>query len=137
MAVYWSDTVRNAVLDAWETAIGTSAVVKLWSGTVPADEAAADATASGTAVATFSLASDWAGAAASGQKSLSSTPLSVTAANSGTLTHYRIYASNGTTCHEQGTITATGGGGDMLVDSTSVTASQTVRITAFTKTAPH
>lgn len=136
MAVYWSDTVRNAVLDAWETAIGTSAVVKLWSGTVPADEAAADATASGTAVATFSLASDWCNAASSGQKSIPSV-LSVAASNSGTLTHYRIYASNGTTCHEQGTITVTGGGGDLTVDSASVTAGQTVRITAFTKTAPH
>ena len=36
----------------------------------------------------------------------------------------------------QGTITATGGGGDMTVDNTSVTAGQTVNITAFTITAP-
>ena len=134
MAVYWSDTVRNAVLDAWETAIGTSAVVRIRSGTTPADEAAADV---GTALASFTLASDWASAASSGSKGLSSLPLSVTAGNSGTATHYRIYASNGTTCHERGTITTSGGGGDMELDNTSITSGQTVRITAFTKTAPH
>lgn len=136
MTVYWSDTLRNGVLDAYESTIGTSATLKLWSGTVPADEAAADATASGTVVATYSLASDWMSAASSGAKAFSSLPLSVSAANSGTLTHYRIYASGGT-CHEQGSITTTGGGGDMTVDSTSVTAAQTVRVTAFSKTAPH
>lgn len=134
MAVFWSDTVRNAVLDAWETAIGTSAVVRIRSGSTPADEAAADV---GTALASFSLASDWASAASTGTKGLSSLPLSVTAGQTGTATHYRIYASNGTTCHEQGTVTVTGGGGDMEIDNTSITSGQTVRITAFTKTAPH
>ena len=134
MAVYWSDTVRNAVLDAWETAIGTSAVCKIRSGSTPADEAASDV---GTALATFTRASDWASAAASGAKALASLPLSVTAGQTGTASHYRIYASNGTTCHEQGTVTASGGGGDMEIDNTSITSGQTVRITAFTKTAPH
>lgn len=134
MAVQWSTTVRNAVLDAWETAMGTSAVIKIRTGSQPANAAASD---SGSVLATFSLGSDWASGAGSAQKVLASLPLSATAGATGTAGHYRIYASDGTTCHEQGSITATGGGGDMEIDNTSITNGQTVRITAYTKTAPH
>lgn len=129
MTIQLSVSVRNGMLDAIETAIGVSAVVKLKTGAPPANCAAAD---SGTVVATISLASDWMAAASSGSKSFSSTPLQDTSAdNAGTLGHYRVYASDGTTCHMQGTITATGGGGDMTVDNTSVTAGQIVQITSW------
>lgn len=131
MAVQFSTSVRNAMLDSIETTVGVSAVLKIRSGSVPATCATADA---GTALVTYSLASDWAAAASSGAKALSSLPLSTTAGATGTAAHYRIYASDGTTCHEQGTVTATGGGGDMTVDNTSINSGQTVNITAFTKT---
>ncbi len=36
----------------------------------------------------------------------------------GTVGHYEIMDSTGTVCHEQGTVTATGGGGDMTVVNT-------------------
>jgi hypothetical protein len=131
MTIQLSQTVRNQMLDAWEAAIGVSAVVKLRSGAQPADTSAADA---GTVIATFTLASDWAAAAASGSKSFSSLPLQdLSADNAGTLGHYRIYATGGSTCHEQGSITATGGGGDMTVDNTVVAAAQPINITAWTK----
>lgn len=130
MTIQLSVTVRNAMLDAIETAIGTSAVIKLKSGAQPADCAAAD---SGTVIATISLASDYMSAASSGSKAFSSTPLEDASADAlGTLAHYRVYASDGTTCHMQGTITATGGGGNMTVDNTSVTAGQDIKITAWT-----
>lgn len=119
------------MLDAIEVTVGTSAVLKIRSGSVPATCATADA---GTALVTYSLGLDWASAASSGAKALASLPLSTTAGASGTAAHYRIYASDGTTCHEQGTVTATGGGGDMTVDNTSINSGQTVNITAFTKT---
>lgn len=131
MAVQFSTSVRNAMLDAIEVTVGTSAVLKIRSGSVPATCATADA---GTALVTYSLGSDWASAASSGAKALASLPLSTTAGATGTAAHYRIYASDGTTCHEQGTVTATGGGGDMTVDNTSINSGQTVNITAFTKT---
>lgn len=129
MTIQLSASVRNAMLDAIETAIGTSAVIKLRTGAQPADTSQAD---SGTVVATISLASDWMAAASSGSKSFSSTPLEDSSAdNSGTLAHYRVYASDGTTCHMQGTITATGGGGDMTVDNTVVVAGQDIKITSW------
>lgn len=131
MTVQLSTAVRNAMLDAIETAIGVSAIVKLKSGAPPANCAAAD---SGTVIATIALASDWMGAASSGSKAFTSTPLvDASADNAGTLAHYRVYASDGTTCHEQGTITATGGGGDMTVDNTVVTAGQNVSITSWSQ----
>ena len=60
MALQYSVTVRNAQLDAFETAIGTSAVLKIRTGSVPASCATAD---SGTVLATCSLPSDWMAAA--------------------------------------------------------------------------
>jgi hypothetical protein len=131
MTVQFSVSVRNARLDAIETAIGTSAVLKIRTGSPPANCAAAD---SGSVLVSYSLASDWASAASSGSKSLSSTPISGTASGSGTAGHYRIYASDGTTCHEQGTITSTGGGGDMTIDNTTIVSGQTVNITSKTLT---
>lgn len=119
------------MLDVIETTVGTSAVLKIKTGAPPATCATAD---SGTVLVSYSLASDWAAAASGGSKALNSTPISTTASGTGTAGHYRIYASDGTTCHEQGTITATGGGGDMTVDNTSINSGQTVNITAFTKT---
>lgn len=131
MAVQFSTAVRNGMLDNIETTIGTSAVLKIRTGTPPATCATAD---SGSVLVSYSLASDWAAAASSGSKALNNLPLSVAASGTGTAGHYRIYASDGTTCHEQGTVTATGGGGDMTVDNTSINTGQTVNITAFTKT---
>lgn len=131
MAVQYSVDVRNGMLNAIETAIGVSAVLKIRSGAQPATCATAD---SGTVLVSYTLASDWAAAASSGSKSVSSTPLVASAVASGTAAHYRFYASDGTTCHEQGAITATGGGGDMTIDNPTITSGQAVTITAFTKT---
>jgi hypothetical protein len=128
MALQLSTTVRNARLDAIETAIGTSAVLKIFTGSVPANCAAAD---SGSVLATVSLPSDWMAAASGGTKSLSGSWVDSSADNTGTAGHFRLYASNGTTCHLQGTCTGTGGGGDMILDSTSFTAGQQFSVIQF------
>ena len=131
MAIQLSVAVRNARLDAIETAIGTSAVLKIRSGAAPANCAAADA---GTVLASITCPSDWAGAAGSGAKALAGAWSDASADNGGTAEHFRLYASDGTTCHMQGTVTATGGGGDLTLDTTTVVSTQTVTITAFTLT---
>ena len=132
MALQYSVAVRNAKLDAVETSIGASAVLKIRTGTVPATCATAD---SGTVLATCSLPSDWMAAASSGTKAKSGTWEDTSADNTGTAAHFRIYASDGTTCGAQGTVTVTGGGGDMTVDSVSFTAGQAFSVTGFTLTA--
>lgn len=131
MTVQFSTTVRNARLDAIETTVGTSAVLKIRTGAQPADCAAAD---SGTVLASITLPSDWANAASGGSKTKAGTWQDASADNSGTAAHYRLYASDGTTCHEQGSVTVTGGGGDLTLDSVSITAGQVVTISTWTKT---
>jgi hypothetical protein len=131
MAVQLSVAVRNARLDAVETNIGTSAVLRIRSGAPPATCATAD---SGTLLAEMSLPSDWMAAAASGSKALSGTWQDLSANAAGTAGHFRIYDSGGTVCGIQGTITATGGGGDMTLDNTSIASGQQVTITSFTLT---
>lgn len=132
MTLQYSTTVRNAKLDAVESTIGTAPILKIRTGSAPADCATAD---SGTVLATITLPSDWMAAASAGSKAKSGTWQDTSADASGTAAHFRIYDSGGTTCHMQGTVTATGGGGDMTVDSTSFTAGQTFTVSTFTLTA--
>ncbi len=131
MALQLSDAVRNARLDAIETAIGASPVMKIRTGAPPANVAAAD---SGTVLATLTLPSDWMAAASGGTKAKSGTWQDSSADASGTAAHFRIYASDGTTAHIQGTVTATGGGGDMTVDNASFASGQSFTVTGFTLT---
>jgi hypothetical protein len=131
MAIQYSAVVRNAKLDAVETAIGTSAVLKLRTGAPPANVATAD---SGTIVATLNLPSDWMAAAAAGAKAKAGTWQDLSADAAGTVGHFRIYASDGTTAHIQGTVTISGGGGDMTLDNNVVALAQAITITGFTLT---
>jgi hypothetical protein len=131
MALQLSVTVRNARLDAIETAIGTAPILEIRTGAAPANCAAAD---SGTVLATLTLPTDWLAAAASGSKAKSGTWQDTSADATGTAAHFRIKDSGGTTCHLQGTVTATGGGGDMTLDNVSLAATQQFTITGFTLT---
>lgn len=131
MAIQFSVAVRNARLDAIETTVGVSAILKIRSGAAPASCATAD---SGTVLATLNLPSDWMSAASGGSKAKLGTWQDASADATGTAGHYRLYASDGTTCHEQGTVTATGGGGDLTLDNTSIATGQTVTITSYSYT---
>lgn len=131
MAIQLSVAVRNARLDAFETTTGTSAILEIRTGAPPANCATAD---SGTLLASCTLPSDWMAAASSGSKSKSGTWEDTSANNTGTAAHFRIKDSGGTTCHMQGTVTATGGGGDMTVDNTSFASGQAFTVTTFTLT---
>lgn len=132
MPIQLSVAVRNAELDAIETAVGTAPKLRIYSGAVPANCAAAR---TGTLLVEYTLAADWMANAASGAKTLNNLPLSIAAAAAGTAGYFALMDSAGTTCHMQGTVTATGGGGDLTVDNTSIGASQTVNVTGFTLTA--
>lgn len=131
MAIQLSTAVRTARLDTIESTIGTSAIMRIRSGSVPANCAAAD---TGTVLASLTLPSDWMAAASAGSKGLAGTWQDASADATGTAAHFRIYDSGGTTCHIQGTVTVTGGGGDLTLDSVSITAAQSVTITSFTLT---
>lgn len=134
MALQLSVAQRNAMLDALETALGSSPVLKMRTGAPPANCAAAD---SGTALATLTLPSDFMAPASGGVKAKAGTWEDLSADAAGTAGHFRLYASDGTTCGQQGTVTATGGGGDMTVDNVVFAVGQWFTVTGFTLTAPN
>jgi hypothetical protein len=129
-----STAVRNAQLDAIEGTVGVSPVLKLRSGAKPASCSNAD---TGTVVATLTLPADWMSNASGGAKGLLGTwqDLSADNSNAGGSMHWRLYASDGTTCHLQGTVTVTGGGGEIELQNLNITAGQAINITSFNITA--
>lgn len=134
MALQASVAVRNASLDAMETAIGTGPTLEIRSGAAPANCAAAD---SGTLLASMALPSDWMAAASAGAKALAGLWQAAAAAATGTAGHFRI--KQGATCHFQGTVSqraADGGTGDIQLDQATagIVAGQQVTVTAFTLT---
>jgi hypothetical protein len=132
MALQYGTTLRNNQLDAIETTIGVSPILTIRSGAPPADCATAN---SGTVLATLALPSDWMAAASGGSKAMIG-PWQDTAADAtGTAGHFRIHNTAATVCHMQGTVTLTGGGGDMTVDNTSFAVNQAFSINSFTITA--
>lgn len=132
MALTFSDAMWNAMLDSTETTIGASAILKLRSGAAPATVATAS---TGTVIATMNLPADWMAAASGGSKALSGSWTDPSADATGTVGHFEICTSGGTV-HMRGSVTATGGGGDIMLDNVSVNATQSITITAFTLSKP-
>lgn len=130
MAMQYSVTVRNARLDAVESAIGTAPVLEIRSGSPPVNCAAAD---SGSVLATVNLPSDWMLAASGGSKSKSGTWQDLSADASGIAGHFRVKQAG--VCHIQGTCSITGGGGDMILDNTNFAVGQVFTVANFALTA--
>ena len=78
------------------------------------------------------LPADWLAAASSGAKAKAGTWEDTSADADGTAAHFRIYASDGTTAHIQGTVGQ--GSGDLQLDNVVLATGQTVTITSFTIT---
>jgi hypothetical protein len=71
-------------------------------------------------------------AANAGAKAINGTWQDLSADAPGTAAHFRL--KQGATCHIQGTVTATGGGGDIELSTATLVAGQSVSITTFTLT---
>ena len=132
MALQFSVTYRNAMLDQLETTLSTSPKLRVYTGAAPAS---VGASASGTLLVEMALPSDWMGAASGGTKELAGTwtDASADGGSADTPGYFRIWDEAGTTCHLQGT--AGIGSGDMSFNGT-ITAGQSVTVTSFTITAP-
>lgn len=127
MAIQHSTTTRNRLRDGYVAAFPVSSSLVIRTGT-PAGVANS---AGGSVLATITLpATPY--TSGTGQVTLSGT-WSASASGTGTAGHYRL--TNGSDI-EEGTITATGGGGDLTLDSVSITSGQTVTITSWTRTMP-
>jgi hypothetical protein len=128
MAVDLNNALANALLDRYDTEFPASSVLELRSGSPPGAENAA----TGTLLVSITLpATPW--AAASGGAKAKNGTWSNTAAAAGNVGYYRL-KNAADTRREEGTVTATGGGGDATIDNVSVAVGQTVTVNTFTKT---
>ena len=102
MSLQYSVTALNARLNAIQTAVGTSALFRLYSGTEPAS--CSTALGGATLLVSMTLPSTYLTTSTTNQVALSGTWSGTASAGSGaTPTFWRIYDSTGTTCHAQGT----------------------------------
>lgn len=131
LTLQYSVPLRNAMLDQIETVIGASAILEIRSGAPPANCAAAD---SGTLLASLALPASWLAAAAAGAVSMSGVWQDPSANAAGVAGHFRIKDNGGTVTGMQGTVTGSGGGGDMELSNTNIALAQPVSITSFTIT---
>jgi hypothetical protein len=122
-------TARNDVLvDSLDAGSGAG-TIKIYSGSRPATP---DDAITGTLLATVTCADPAFGASSTGAATISD-PASVTAVATATATHFRAADSDGTAKFD-GDVTATGGGGDLTLATTSITSGLSVDITGGTIT---
>lgn len=121
----------DAVVDRAD--VGGAGSLRIYTGAQPAD---ADTAPSGTLLVTIALAATAFGAAnSSGTAALASTPRSGTGAAAGTAGWFRVLSGGGATVFD-GQVTATGGGGQLELDNTSIAVGQTVNVSSLTYTHP-
>lgn len=131
MTVSYKTTVANAILDnSYDTQLGTSPRLDIRTGA----PAGPDNAAGGSSLALIVAPSTAFSASASKSKAKTGS-WSVAAGGTGTAAHYRLQTS-AAVAFEEGTVTATAGGGDATLDNTSIAAGQTVTVNTFTKTLP-
>lgn len=135
MATRITSAVRNAMCDAAVDRIdldgvGTS-VLQIRSGSQPASADDAD---SGTLLAEFTLPDPCFGAASSGVATANAIT-GVQGEAAGTAGHFRVKDGDGTTVMD-GSVTASGGGGDLELNTTTISVGADVDVTSWTVTMP-
>lgn len=131
MATRISTAARNAAVDGVVDLLDGGAgagYIEIRTGSQPASVGTA---ATGTLLATLPLSDPAFGAASSGTATASAITDDTSADATGTAGWFRAYDSAGTGVID-GSITATGGGGDLTLNSTSVVTGGLVEVTAWT-----
>ena len=131
MAIQYSLTHRTNAMSQLNTDIGANAVIKIFTGSAPANCGTAD---TGTLLVQFAGNAGGFGTAAS-QVLTASAVASVTASGTGTAGYFRIYPSAATSTNAvvQGTVGTSGT--DMIVTNASIASGQTCNFTSLTVTA--
>lgn len=136
MTTHISNAARNAACDAvvdLADAGSGPAKIRIYNGSQPAGP---DTAVSGqTLLAEITLADPAFGSASSGAATLSGTPLSTTGVAAGTASWFRTLDSNNVAALD-GSVTATGGGGELQLATTTISVGVTVQITSGTVTMP-
>lgn len=126
----------DAVVDLVDGGAGAG-LLRIYSGTIPAD--ADTALGAQVLLAELTMSDPAFGAAADanpGGRATASAITGDTSANAtGTASFYRMVDSTGVTI-VQGSVTATGGGGDLQLNSVAIQSGAAVTVTSFTLTMP-
>jgi hypothetical protein len=125
------DLACDAVTNAADAGAG-AATVEIRTGSQPAT---ANDTATGTLLATITCADPAFTSGGTGVNTLAGTPRTATAGATGTAGWFRMKDSNGNTVMD-GSVTATGGGGEIELNATAITSGGDVSITSGTVTMP-
>lgn len=127
MAVTHATALRSVLADAVDNYLNTTG----------STDASADLQirASSTVLVEFTLQNPAFGSASSGVITLAGTPLSATASATGTADNFLIRDRANATALS-GSVTATGGGGDITVSNTSIANGQSCSLDSLTYTAP-
>ena len=128
MAVTHATAVRNTIADAVDNYINTTGATDA-SGDLQIQDAGS------TVLVEFTLANPAFGNAASGSMTLASTPINANASATGTASKGRI-RDRANADAVLFSVTATGGGGDVIASNTSITSGQACSLTSLTYTAP-
>jgi hypothetical protein len=123
MALAYSTTVRNGMLDFITTTIGSNGLLRIYDGTRPATGGAAT-----TKLAELALSATAAGASASGVLTFSAITQDSSADATGTATWFRVTTSGGTAVIDGNVGTS---GSDLNLVTTSIVATQPVQVTSF------
>ena len=130
MALQFDTTDRNDWLNQITTSIGATGTLLIYTGAPPVNCAAV---ATGTLLATETLANPAFPAASAGSMTASGLPLTINASSNGTAGYFRILDGS-SVCRMQGTCGQ--GSGDISFDNSTFVSGQPVNITGFTVTAP-
>lgn len=130
----YHSTLRNNMLDEITARAGTSALLRIYDGTIPTN--ADTAVGAQTLLAELTCnATAFAGAASGGVLTLNAITSDSSANATGTASWFRIVDSGATNTVMDGDVsTVAAGTGDLQLDSTSITSGQTVNVTSFTIT---
>jgi hypothetical protein len=128
MALSFTATLRSNRADEITAAVGGSGLLRIYDGAVPAN--VGTAISGQTLLAELTCNATFAPAASNGVLTLNSITQDSSANATGTATFFRLTTSGGTAV-VQGTVTATGGGGDLTLNTTSISSGAAVSITSF------
>jgi hypothetical protein len=127
VAIQYKISLINDRLNLLLTDAGNAAVFRIYSGSMPANCAAS---ATGTKLTDDALPTTWMGSSSAGVVSKSGT-WTLNGVAAGTAGYFRILDSGLAATYMQGTVTATGGGGDMTLDNAVIASSQVITVSVF------
>ena len=135
----FASTTRNTMLSDLNTAIGTSATIDIYSGTIPAN---VDTAASGTLLATLTGSATAFGTVAGGSAGVNwvltanaiTSGTGTAGAGTGTAATWCRISTSGAVAIVDCDVGASGSGATLILDNTSIATGQTVSITSLTIT---